>query len=64
MKINGKDVSIVKETRVKLGLTQVQLAKELGVTKQQVCNWETGARKITKQTELALQTVKHNLLGV
>lgn len=32
----------IREVRIARGLSQVQLAKKLGVTKQTVSNWENG----------------------
>ena len=53
MKINDK--GLVKEARVKLGLTQEQLADKLGITRQQIINLEKGHRQVMKQTELAIE---------
>ena len=46
----------IKEARLKLGLTQSQLAKELGFkSNQQITNIETGARPTQPQTLLAVE---------
>lgn len=34
----------IKEAREKAGLSQVQLAKTIGKSRQQICNWESGLR--------------------
>ena len=46
----------IKTARYKLGLTQAQLAKELGFKSyQQITNIETGARPTQPQTLLAVE---------
>lgn len=44
MLTEGKD-SIIKEARIKYGLTQEQLSKLTGVPKRSIENWEAGVRK-------------------
>ena len=50
---------LVKETRKRLGLTQLQLAKTLGVSFQSVNRWERGKTKplpiILKQIEVMVK---------
>jgi DNA-binding XRE family transcriptional regulator len=50
---------LVKETRKRLGLTQVQFAKTLGVSFQSVNRWERGKTKplpiVLKQIELMVK---------
>jgi transcriptional regulator with XRE-family HTH domain len=50
---------LVKETRKRLGLTQVQFAQVLGVAFQSVNRWERGKTKplpiVLKQIELKLK---------
>lgn len=48
----------LKSTRLSLGLTQVQLAKKLGVTGRAVSMWETGMRKVPKPIILLLAMLK------
>ena len=43
-----------KQTREKLGLPQMALAKALGVTNKTISNRERGAKLITKEAELAI----------
>ncbi len=47
---------MLKESRIKAGLTQAQVAALLGATRQQISSWETGVRPISKRrvTELAV----------
>lgn len=49
---------LVKETRKRLGLTQTQWAKRLGVSYQSVNRWENGK---TKPLPLALRQIKQEL---
>ena len=43
-----------REARRQLGLTQTQLARELGVTLNAVQKWEGGQREIRRFIELAV----------
>jgi transcriptional regulator with XRE-family HTH domain len=47
----------LKALRNALGLTQQELADELGVARNAVTQWEMGVRPILKITQLALATV-------
>ena len=46
------------ERRKRMGLSQAALAKRLEITTRGYCNWESGARKIRKIHELALERVE------
>ena len=46
--MTGKEL---KEIRAKMGFTQKQLAKELGVSKITVSGWERGRHKMSKRYE-------------
>ena len=37
-----------------MGLTQTELARNLGVTTETVCRWETGKEEFKRQTQLAV----------
>lgn len=41
---------LIKEARIKKGLTQLELAKMLGVTKGAVSAYETGKQNLTIET--------------
>lgn len=47
---------IIKDLRLNQGLTQVELAKELYVTKQCICNWENG--NILPSVEMLMKIAK------
>lgn len=53
--------ALVKETRKRLGLTQLQFAQTLGVSFQSVNRWERGKTKplpiVLKQIESKLQEI-------
>ena len=53
----------LKEVRTRLGMTQSQLAHELGVTLNAVQRWEAGERPIRRVTELALETLERRRRG-
>ena len=44
----------LKFARKALGLTQAELARQLGVTMETVCRWETGKEDFKRQTQLAV----------
>lgn len=48
------DGSELKFARKALGFTQTDLGKQLGVTTETVCRWETGKEDFKRQTPLAL----------
>ena len=51
-----KTAQQLKQARLTLGLSQKQLAESLGwTTSRQVSNLETGKRRISKQTALAVE---------
>ncbi len=56
---------LVRETRQRLGLTQAQLAEELGVSCQSVNRWENGRNMplpiALKQIEILLRLEKNAL---
>ena len=47
----------IKELRKKNKMTQTQFGKELGVTKQMVCQWERGDRVPQIQSLLKIKKV-------
>jgi len=48
----------LKEKRIALGLTQVQLAEILGVKPNTVARWERGLLAVPRTVELAMETVE------
>lgn len=59
----------IKQRRIELGITQTQLAQEVGVYRPTVSKWERGAaEKILvanlQRVALALQTTPNKLLGI
>jgi len=56
-KIEKSSPEFIKIGRQQLGLTQKQLAEELGVTTTTVNRWERGEVMPPKQTELAIQAL-------
>ena len=53
----------IKRARLLRGLTQTDLAKELGVSYQQVQKYEYGASKITATTLFRVAEVLHKHIG-
>lgn len=51
----------LKRIRLRLDLTQTELAEQLGVTRNTVTRWETGARKIAAPVAIAIRAVASNL---
>lgn len=47
----------LKIIREKLGDTQQELARRLGVSRQSVIRWETGRTLISKRTEAAIESI-------
>jgi transcriptional regulator with XRE-family HTH domain len=54
----GMDGEELKGEREKLGLTQVQLAEELGVNVTTISRWERNVRSIPAHLPLALKALK------
>lgn len=48
----------LKEKRIALGLTQVQLAEILAVKPNTVARWERGLLAVPRTVELAMETVE------
>lgn len=56
-KIEMADSSHIRETRSKLGLTQAEFAKRLGVSKSSVEKWERGMHTPRSYLKLALDAL-------
>jgi len=50
-----RKVKSVRKTRVRLGLTQAELAAKIGFSAQQISNLENDRKTLQKQTSLALE---------
>ena len=50
-------MNVIEEKRIKLGLTQKQLAEMLGVERTTVSKWETGKSIPRKEKLLALEKI-------
>ena len=61
VKSQAEIADLVRETRQRLGLTQTQLAQELGVSYQSVNRWENGR---TTPLPMALKLIKGILQGM
>lgn len=53
--------SIVKEFRQAFGLTANQLAAQLGIDRQTIYNWESGATTPPPYLALALEKIKADI---
>lgn len=53
-------VSVVRELRARLGLTQEEFARALGITVSTVCRWEKGRARPSKLACLSM----HRMAGV
>jgi transcriptional regulator with XRE-family HTH domain len=51
----------LKEWRRKRGLTQMDLARRLGVIRLTVARWETGTRAIPSFLQLALEALENRM---
>jgi len=47
----------VRKLRQRLGLTQQELARHLGVARVTVTRWENGTRRLSKIAALAIQSI-------
>ena len=45
----------IKEAREKLGLTQIDFALRLGLTRDHISKMERGVKPVQRQTELAIE---------
>ena len=52
--IDELDGSELRFARKALGLTQAEIARQLGVAMETVCRWETGKEEFKRQTQLAV----------
>jgi transcriptional regulator with XRE-family HTH domain len=57
---------LLKDQRIQLGLTQIDLAKQLEVSNNTVARWESGVLPISRIVELAMQRLVsiHSFKGV
>lgn len=62
--VQGMEQSIdFAAVRAKLGMTQTQMAEELGVAQGDLSNWETGKHKPSKLARRALEAGINKLLN-
>jgi DNA-binding transcriptional regulator YiaG len=52
--VSGIDGGELRFARKALDLSQAELARQLGVTTETVCRWETGKEAFKRQTQLAV----------
>ncbi len=57
------DAASLKRRRKRLGLTQAELAKRMGVTWNTVARWETGQRKVPGMAEVLLGYIEREVRG-
>lgn len=50
----------IKRIRLKLGLTQVQLAEKVGVSRNTVVRWESGAMGVRESAARLLKTIERD----
>lgn len=55
--VRDVEPEVLKYARGTLGLTQTQLGRMLGVRKETVCRWETGAEVFPEHVPLALSAL-------
>lgn len=53
----------LKDIRANLGLTQAELAHELGITRRTIQYWEAGQHPISKMAEKCLKEVLYAATG-
>jgi transcriptional regulator with XRE-family HTH domain len=54
------DTKTISEIRTRLGLTQDEAAKLIGVSRQAWQKWETGERNMPKPTQYLLWLIEHH----
>ena len=59
--VNPVTADELKRKRERLGLTQAELAKRLGITKITILRYENGQTKIPRVVELAMKEIEREL---